>query len=364
MKPPLTLLRTVFRGTEASIYAEKARLLQNVAKHRRFSFAGSRSCSSAHLGYRKAEEILGRGPYVLEAECWTFDWNMGFLTDRMNPSLYFTFKSVESGKSIKLRYSVKVTGYGLKFSTLLLVFGFRSEYSTFGSGVYSKDNKTVLINRIPTTITIKPTGSIEYSMMGSNFVTWTLEVEGKPLGRLTRVGTQYLGAGPLLGYMLFREVSVFNRLCLHPNAYFCTHRPLQGKIMLTDDGKTSQKPCNRALFIAVTYGPYSLLLFLGSLAVSHLIGKAHEAISNALPAPLPNFTPVAIAAATTTASAAASAAGIFETESGMGSVTVAGVARIGLQTNKLDTPRSAAAVATALTQGSSDPSSMPTSSDP
>jgi hypothetical protein len=168
--------------------------------------AGPRACSFQSASYEKTIEVLGCGPYALEAECWTFDWNMGFLTDRMNPTLYFTLKSCANGNSRKLRYSVDVTGYGLKFSTLLLVFGFRSEYSTFASGVYSKDTKTVIVDKIPRTITIKPLGSMEYSILGSNAITWSLEFEGKPLGRLQRVGTQYLGAGPILGYMQFREV--------------------------------------------------------------------------------------------------------------------------------------------------------------
>ena len=192
----------------------RGKLVSSVLKNARFpTFLNSlshttRPCTSNLCdGYHKALETLGNGPYLLRAECWTFDWNIGFFTDRMDPKLYFTLKNPVTGKFYKLSYSVRVTGYGLKFSHLLLVFGFRSEFSTFSSSVFSHGDKDVLVTSIPTTIAIKPTGSVEYSLVGSNFVTWNLEVDGRPLGRLTRVGTQYLGAGPLLGYMHFSEVS-------------------------------------------------------------------------------------------------------------------------------------------------------------
>ena len=124
----------------------------------------------------------------------------------MNPTLYLTIINPTNGKSRKLRYTVDTVGYGLKFSHLGLVFGFRSEFSTFGSSVLKSDEVTVKINSIPKVLNIVPGGSKEFSIIGTNYTSWTIEAEGTRIGCLTRAGTQYLGAGPLLGYMVFREV--------------------------------------------------------------------------------------------------------------------------------------------------------------
>jgi hypothetical protein len=162
------------------------------------------------FGHDQAVEFLGSGPYLLRAECWTFDWNIGFIRDQMNPTLYFTIINPANGKSRRLKYTVDTVGYGLKFSHLGLVFGYRSEFSTFGSSVMKSGEVTVKINSIPKVIRILPCGSKEFSIIGTNTTWWTLEAEGTRIGSLTRVGTQYLGAGPLLGYMVFREVHPTN----------------------------------------------------------------------------------------------------------------------------------------------------------
>ena len=74
-----------------------------------------------------------------------------------------------------------------------------------------------------------------------------------------------------------------------------------GKIVLADDGTTSQEESSKARFIAVTFGPYSLLLFAGSCLFSYLMNNAIDTVSAQLPS-----TPVSAAAAS--ASAAASSA--------------------------------------------------------
>jgi hypothetical protein len=78
-----------------------------------------------------------------------------------------------------------------------------------------------------------------------------------------------------------------------------------GTIVLADDGTTPQEESSKARFIAVTYGPYSLLLFAGSCFFSYLMNNAIHTVSAQLPS-----TPVsdAAAAASASASSAASAA--------------------------------------------------------
>jgi hypothetical protein len=159
-----------------------------------------------YLGYDQAVELLGSGPYLLRAECWTFDWNVGFIRDQMNPTLYFTIINPVNGKSRRLKYIADTVGYGLKFSHLGIVFGYRSEFSTFGSSVMKSNEVTVKVDSIPKIINIVPHRSKEFSIIGTTTTWWTLEVDGTRIGCLTRAGTQYLGAGPLLGCMVFQEV--------------------------------------------------------------------------------------------------------------------------------------------------------------
>ncbi len=127
----------------------------------------------------------------------------------MNPTLFFTVINPANGKSRRLKYTVDTVGYGLKFSHLGLVFGYRSEFSTFGSSVIKSDEVTVKIDSIPKILNIVPFDSKEFSVIGTNTSWWKLEVEGTSIGCLTRVGTQYLGAGPLLGFMVFQKVHQF-----------------------------------------------------------------------------------------------------------------------------------------------------------
>jgi hypothetical protein len=76
-----------------------------------------------------------------------------------------------------------------------------------------------------------------------------------------------------------------------------------GTIVLVDDGTTSQEESSKARFIAVTYGPYSILLFAGSCLFSYLMNNAIDSVSAQLPS-----TPVSTAAASASASASATAA--------------------------------------------------------
>ena len=140
------------------------------------------------------------------------------MRDQMNPTLFFTIINPATGKSRRLKYTVDTVGYGLKFSHLGLVFGYRSEFSTFGSSVIKSNEVTVKINSIPKVLNIVPCGSKEFSVIGTNTTWWTLEAEGTRIGCLTRVGTQYLGAGPLLGYMIFQEVHTTDVLAIAANA--------------------------------------------------------------------------------------------------------------------------------------------------
>ena len=203
------------------------------------------------FGHEQAVDYLGNGPYLLRAECWTFDWNIGFLRDQMNPTLYFTILNPVNGRSRRLKYRVDTVGYGLKFSHLGLVFGYRSEFSTFGSSVIKGSEVDIKIDSIPKVINIASHGSGEFSIIGTNATWWTLEVDGTRIGCLTRAGTQYLGAGPLLGYMFFQEVCPADGNCLLTTcvcieAYICA-RMRRSRALLALPALLRRHPTQHAL---------------------------------------------------------------------------------------------------------------------
>jgi hypothetical protein len=56
--------------------------------------------------YKKAIATLGSGPLLMSAQHWSFDWNVGFIRDRINPTQLLTFTNPQTGKSLRLRYII------------------------------------------------------------------------------------------------------------------------------------------------------------------------------------------------------------------------------------------------------------------
>ncbi len=156
---------------------------------------------------------------------------------------------------------MNAVSYGLKFSSLLIVFGLRLEFSSFRNlrlmGLRPTGPAEVRLDRIPEHIKIGKDAT-EICFMGFHKSSFNLSVEGQQIGVLHKVGANYLGAGPLVGYMRFKE---------------------GGSLTLLEQ-LPKQSEANLNVFMIVTYGLYLVVVasyyIVGDYVTDQLEAQLHD----------------------------------------------------------------------------------------